>query len=98
MRGEGPRPYLRTPTRDGRGPPFSPEIVLDLDVYGRIRFPPMRKAAEETEDAPMVVYPVRLEEGSLAYIRESARRKDRTRQSLIREAVREWIQRDQESA
>lgn len=45
----------------------------------------------EPNEPPMVVYPLRMPSKHLDIIRYLAKHRDRTRQSLIREAVRQWI-------
>ena len=44
-------------------------------------------------DPVMTVYPLRFPEEHLKIIRKHAQKEQRTRQEIIREAVREWIER-----
>ena len=41
----------------------------------------------------MVVYPVRIEVAQLTILHRIAKHEDRTRQSLVREALTQWIAR-----
>jgi predicted transcriptional regulator len=51
------------------------------------------KTIDRHVDPEMVMYTVRIEQTTLDAIRAIAKREDRTRQSLIREAIRQWIER-----
>jgi predicted DNA-binding protein len=55
----------------------------------------MSKAKTEDRhlDPPMVVYPMRIEVESLQQIRKLAKKKDRTNQYMLREAVRFYLAR-----
>lgn len=58
-------------------------IELQRDELSRDR--------DAMREPPMAVYPLRLPAKHLDLIRYLAKNRDRTRQSLIREAVRQWL-------
>ena len=51
------------------------------------------KSLDRHAEPIMVVYPVRIEASQLAIIHRIAKREDRTRQALVREAIAQWISR-----
>jgi predicted transcriptional regulator len=54
------------------------------------------KTPDRHIDPPMVVYPLRLEKDSLDAIRNIAKKTERTRQSILREAIRFYLARRKE--
>jgi hypothetical protein len=51
-----------------------------------------KKSIDRHVDPEMVVYPVRMELRHLEFIRNIAKKEDRTRQSLVREALQRWME------
>lgn len=51
------------------------------------------KTPDRHAEPQMVVYPVRIEVSQLNIIHRIAKREDRTRQALVREAISQWIAR-----
>ena len=51
------------------------------------------KTPDRHAEPAMIVYPVRIEVAQLTILHRIAKREDRTRQSLVREALSQWIAR-----
>lgn len=74
-------------------PNFPTEIVLDAAsqflYVGRMS---EKKSPDRHVDPPMITYNLRIEKASLEQIRKIAKKEDRTRQALIREAVKLYLE------
>jgi predicted transcriptional regulator len=53
-----------------------------------------QKEADRHTEPKMVVYPMRVRVDHLAIVRTIAKKRDRTRQAIFREALAQWIERN----
>ena len=51
------------------------------------------KSVDRNVEPEMTTFPFRLQVEALAFVSAQAKKLDRTRASIIREAVRQWIER-----
>jgi predicted transcriptional regulator len=54
---------------------------------------PKQKTIDRHKEPEMVMYTIRITANTLDAIRSIAKREDRTRQSLVREALQQWLER-----